>query len=240
MARVQPKESTSGAVFERLVRDIVSGGHVPGARLPSERDLAIQLGASRPTLREALRRLSEWGLIAARRGSGVVVRPRRDWSIDVLPHYLSHGAAARGPEQLGALVKDLLDVRRGLFVEVVRIVGPRLRKESLQPARERIEAAWAARGNIEDFVKEDFEAIRALVEAADFLPALWMLGGLAGVYAAIAARLTGAAMAPPDYLSSYNRIFDALGSGRTQTACKELQSYLERHDKRLLAAMGIK
>jgi DNA-binding FadR family transcriptional regulator len=237
MARAQRKmESTSGAVFERLAREIVSGVYAPGARLPSERDLAIQLGASRPTLREALRRLSEWGLIAARRGSGVVVKARREWSIDVLPHYLAYGA---GPEGLATVVKDLLDVRRGLLVEVLRIVGPRLETHSLEPARRRIEAAWAARGSLQEFVREDFEAIRALVEAANFLPALWMLGSLAGVYTAIASRLTGVAMAPPDYLSSYNRIFGALESGRTTAACKELQGYLERHDKRLLTAMGI-
>ncbi len=239
MAQVQRKEeSSSEAVFERLVRDIVSGAYVPGARLPSERDLSLQLGASRPTLREALRRLSEWGLVATRRGSGVVVRPRREWSIDVLPAFLSYGAA--DPKELGGLIKDLLDVRRGLFVEVMRIVAPRLEWAELGPARAHIEAAWAQRGSLEKFVREDFEAIRAMVEAANFLPALWMLGSLASVYAQIASRLTGAAMAPPDYMSSYNRIFDALENGRTQAACKELAHYLERHDKRLLAALGIK
>src|ERR1700712_4786884 len=78
-------------VFERLLRDIVRGVHPSGTRLPAERELSRQLGASRPTLREALRRLGEWNLVEPRRGSGVVVRPYRDWSIEVIGGYLRYG-----------------------------------------------------------------------------------------------------------------------------------------------------
>src|SRR5215468_7523027 len=92
-AKAHPTPSLA-AVFERLVGDIVSATYPPGARLPAERDLARNLGASRPTLREALRRLGEWGLIEARRGSGVVVRGLRDWSFDVLPTYIRRGDPA--------------------------------------------------------------------------------------------------------------------------------------------------
>src|SRR5512142_1662040 len=92
------------SVFDRLLTDIVSGRYPSGARLPGERDLARSLGASRPTLREALRRLGEWGLIEARRGSGVVVRELRDWSFDVLPTYLRVG----DPAEIVPVVRDLL------------------------------------------------------------------------------------------------------------------------------------
>lgn len=50
-----------------------SGRYAPGHRLPPERDLAEMLRLSRPTLREAIRRLGETGLLESRRGSGTYV-----------------------------------------------------------------------------------------------------------------------------------------------------------------------
>lgn len=45
-----------------------------GTRLPSERDLGRRLGVSRPTMRDALSRLSYLGLIEVRHGGGTFVR----------------------------------------------------------------------------------------------------------------------------------------------------------------------
>lgn len=52
---------------------IRSGEFVAGARLPPERDLARQLGVSRPSVREALIALEVEGLVEVRIGSGIYV-----------------------------------------------------------------------------------------------------------------------------------------------------------------------
>jgi DNA-binding FadR family transcriptional regulator len=52
---------------------IRSGEFVAGARLPPERDLAKQLGVSRPSVREALIALEVEGLVEVRIGSGIYV-----------------------------------------------------------------------------------------------------------------------------------------------------------------------
>jgi DNA-binding FadR family transcriptional regulator len=54
---------------------IRSGEFSAGARLPPERDLAKQLGVSRPSVREALIALEVEGLVEVRIGSGIYVRP---------------------------------------------------------------------------------------------------------------------------------------------------------------------
>lgn len=56
------------------IRTLIGTGEVaPGARLPAERDLARQLGVSRPSLREALIALEVEGLLDVRVGSGIYV-----------------------------------------------------------------------------------------------------------------------------------------------------------------------
>jgi GntR family transcriptional repressor for pyruvate dehydrogenase complex len=52
---------------------IRSGEFSAGARLPPERDLAKQLGVSRPSVREALIALEVEGLVEVRIGSGIYV-----------------------------------------------------------------------------------------------------------------------------------------------------------------------
>jgi DNA-binding FadR family transcriptional regulator len=57
------------------IRALIKGGEYrPGARLPPERDLARQLGVSRPSVREALIALEVEGLVEVRIGSGIYVR----------------------------------------------------------------------------------------------------------------------------------------------------------------------
>ena len=61
-------------IAEQL-RALISAGEYPvGSRLPPERDLSVQLGVSRPSVREALIALEVEGLIEVRMGSGIYVR----------------------------------------------------------------------------------------------------------------------------------------------------------------------
>ncbi|MGY4709887.1 FadR/GntR family transcriptional regulator [Mycolicibacterium sp. CBM1] len=57
-------------ITDRLVTAIAIGEYLPGARLPVERELASSLGVGRMTVRAALARLVERGLLETRRGRG--------------------------------------------------------------------------------------------------------------------------------------------------------------------------
>ena len=90
---------------QRLYRQIaaqlsalIAAGEFPeGTRLPSERDLAEQLGVSRPSVREALIALEVQGKVEVRVGAGVFVsrartgqirsittNPRSIWNLSVI------------------------------------------------------------------------------------------------------------------------------------------------------------
>ncbi len=61
-------------IAEQLRQLMASGEFALGSRLPAERDLAVQLGVSRPSVREALIALEVEGMIEVRTGSGIYVR----------------------------------------------------------------------------------------------------------------------------------------------------------------------
>ena len=76
---VSPLKSTrkSEEVFDQIALFIRNGRFEPGAKLPSERELASVFNTSRPTIREALYRAELVGLIEVRHGAGSFVRASR-------------------------------------------------------------------------------------------------------------------------------------------------------------------
>jgi GntR family transcriptional regulator len=62
---------------ETLMRDIDKGRYAVGAMLPAEVELSQRYGVSRHTVREAMRRLAELGLVSRQQGIGTAVKARR-------------------------------------------------------------------------------------------------------------------------------------------------------------------
>jgi DNA-binding FadR family transcriptional regulator len=72
-------------IADQIAALIERGEYGPGARLPPERDLARQLGVSRPSVREALIALEVEGYVEVRIGSGVYVMGPRSPRQEELP-----------------------------------------------------------------------------------------------------------------------------------------------------------
>ncbi len=235
----QPMTATE-TVFEKLLADIVSGTYPPDARLPAERDLAKQLGASRPTLREALRRLGEWNLVKPRRGSGIVVQAVDDWMIDVLPSYLRY--AEPGPEASSTpqMIKDLLRLRRSLMQEIMSMAATRVRPEAAAHARAAMHQAWESRDtNPSLWATADLEVLRSIVKSARLLPGLWMLNQMSGIYKDLA-KSVGTIMAPPEsYVAAWDEVLDALENQDADLALARMTEYLKGHDERLMTLLEL-
>ncbi len=234
----EPTSTAIDQVFERLLADIVRGAWPAGTRLPAERELSRQLGASRPTLREALRRLGEWNLVEPRRGSGIVVRGYRDWSIEVIAAYLRYGKPMPGQPSLARIVIDMFEMRRGMVLDVIRMTAPRIPAGGLKRARLAMARAWAMR-NDPSYVREDFEVMREIVEAAGFTPGLWLLNRIATIWTDAAASLRFAVRAPDDYVATHTKFFELLESGDSEGAVALMKSYLERHDDHIVRALQV-
>lgn len=74
MLKKVSKNTVAAQVINQLTDLVKSGSVKLGERLPSEREMAEQLGVSRPPLREALRALEYAGIIETRYGDGIYVK----------------------------------------------------------------------------------------------------------------------------------------------------------------------
>jgi GntR family negative regulator for fad regulon and positive regulator of fabA len=101
----------------RLVEAILDGTFAINSTLPPERELAERLGVTRPTLREALQRLSRDGWLEIRQGKSTRVRDFwREGNLTIL------GTVAHFPQYLPAdFVKHLLQIRLLLAPEYTRL-----------------------------------------------------------------------------------------------------------------------
>ncbi len=220
-------------VFKALVADIASGKYAANTRLPAERELARQMGASRPTLREALRRMSEWGMVEAKRGSGVLVREMSCWSLEALPAFLIHGRVAEHAVSMGRLITDMLNLRRSLLVEGTAYAVPRVSSEGLADARDLMERAWEARDDPPTFAKLDFAIYRRLFESAGMYPAVWMLNSVGRVYENLAPTLGRAITPQAYYLQSIGGFLDAIEARDAELARERLAAHFGNVDTRL-------
>lgn len=117
-----PKAAAKGVhqtVVQTIVRRILTGVYGQGEIIPGIESLATELGASRASLREAMRVLTAKGFIEARRRAGTRVRPRSEWNLldrDVLGWLLA-GTVARD------IADSLLVLRRIIEPEAAALAA---------------------------------------------------------------------------------------------------------------------
>jgi GntR family transcriptional repressor for pyruvate dehydrogenase complex len=121
----------SDQVYEQLRDMIYRGDLAPGDRLASERDMATRFKVGRPTVRSAIQRLIDQGLIESRRGVGTFVQ-KRDSVIEKnqILQMLSN-------EEFS--IADCMEVRLALEVKSAELAARRATDEDIRRIKGRIE-----------------------------------------------------------------------------------------------------
>ncbi|MGE3620169.1 MAG: FadR/GntR family transcriptional regulator [Acidimicrobiia bacterium] len=119
-------------VVANVIRDqFVNGRFRPGDTLPSESDLAVQYGVSRPVVREALRILEGESLIEMRRGS-------RGGARFTLPDSSTLSGQVSVLLQLqGATISDLFQARLVIEPAVVRQLADACEDSAIEQLKDR-------------------------------------------------------------------------------------------------------
>jgi GntR family transcriptional repressor for pyruvate dehydrogenase complex len=117
---------------EQIAGKVRAGELRRGDKLPPERDLAVLMEISRPTLREAVRILADAGVVDVRRGPGGGIFVAGD----VVPVELVRERSVVRLEE----VADVLEARRLVEPGVARLAAQRAEEADLAPLERSIEA----------------------------------------------------------------------------------------------------
>lgn len=153
-----PKGTVTQRAIERIKAMITDGLLEPGQRLPTERDLASQLGISRSSVREAIRALTVLGVLEARHGSGIYVTALN--AGDLLETFGVVADLSRGPRLV-----ELLQVRRILESTATALAAARITPEQLAVVEGHL-AAMNATDDPEEILAHDLEFHRVIAAAA--------------------------------------------------------------------------
>ncbi|GAB4135875.1 MAG: GntR family transcriptional regulator [Cyanobacteria bacterium J069] len=139
----KPTVNAFEVTLERLGSAVKMGLYEPGDQLPSEREIAEIMGVSRATVREAIRLLTEQGILVARRGrtGGTFV------SKSPLPETLQNLRARLSAK--GSSVTEILDHRLVAESGVVELAAQR----ATDAQKWELQALVDAMEQVEDFAE---------------------------------------------------------------------------------------
>jgi GntR family transcriptional repressor for pyruvate dehydrogenase complex len=192
----------AAAQVRRLIEQRALG---PGDRLPSERDLARELGLARTSVREGLRTLELLGFIAVVPGKGIFLK---DGVSGSLGRVLRTWAAVHG----GAL-REVYEARAALEIEAAALAAARTSSEATAAMEQALAAMGSAkdRGDVEGYVEADAAFHDALARASGNGVIRQLLGAIARE--TLAYRLTtarfGATMLEPSF-GGHRPVLDAV------------------------------
>ena len=150
----------SDSVARQLEQRILEGALKAGDRLPAERNFALELGVSRPCLREAIQKLASKGLLYSRQGGGTFVADQLN---DTLANPWSQML-----ESHPALNDDVLEFRSVLQSQSAEWAAVRATPADMRRLDEMLKSAILAIAslNAEGIAIADRDFHQALAEAA--------------------------------------------------------------------------
>ena len=155
------KQRITDEVVDQLRSLILAGHYPPGSRLPSERDLARSLGVNRSSLREALKKLENMGLLSIRQGDGTRVTNFMEHAGLELVQHLIPLADTGYPR----IIRDAMEFRLFYCREVARLAAVRRTEDDLSRLRELAARCERASGDLAGLLEPSFEFFVVLTAA---------------------------------------------------------------------------
>jgi GntR family transcriptional repressor for pyruvate dehydrogenase complex len=203
------------------VRELIDRGALkPGDRLPAERDLATQIGVSRPTIRAGLRTLAAMGVVRSRHGSGT---------------YIPDGPPALNTDALSFLAalhgftrEEMYEARRLLEVGAAELAAERATSEQVATLAEEVASLFASMQDPEVFLVHDINFHRGVATASGNPIVASLVEMVSALY--YEQRRDTAARASDrdlrDAAQMHRRIYQAIRARDSETAGRAMHDHL--------------
>lgn len=207
-------------VIAQLRRLTVQGHLKPGDRLPSERDLAVKLGVSRNTIREALRGLEMSGVLELRKGAyggAFLIAPGGGTLSTALQDMFQFGSVTAG---------QLTEARLHITAAVARVASERIREEDIRDLERNVADAQQAEkdGDLVLRSRINMNFHRLLVRTTDNPIFVAVMDGLIAIMEHFIDTLGPPAI--PDVFASRMKVIAALRARNGEAAAAEMEHNL--------------
>jgi GntR family transcriptional regulator, transcriptional repressor for pyruvate dehydrogenase complex len=206
-------------IVEQIQRRILAGELKVGDHLPPERDLAEQFQVSRTAVREAVKTLSEKGLVAVRPGRGT---------------FVTNGTSQAVRSSLGMMMKigqpdgtqDVVEVREIFEPEIAALAAQRASAENIAAMLRAVETMDQALNDAETFIEADLDFHLALAEASNNVIILALLDSFVDLLREQRMRIFFVDGGPQRGQMHHKRILDAVVHHNPEAAREEMRKHL--------------
>ncbi|WGT64484.1 FadR/GntR family transcriptional regulator [Variovorax paradoxus] len=209
-----PRTSLADSAANSIRAEISAGRWTVGSRIPIEPQLALLLGVSRGTVREAVKTLVSRGLLEVRQGSGTYVRSGFD-------------PAANLQKMQRASLRDQFEVRRALEVEAARLAAVRHTAKDLRNLRTLLGKRGlpdASDGGA-SFIQRDLDFHLAIVDISGNLALAETCRFITGYIKDTIASSMGTSLPEPDN-AAHESIVEAIASRNPDRAAEAVRAFM--------------
>lgn len=208
-------------IVDQIQRRILAGELKVGDHLPSERELAEQFQVSRTAVREAVKTLSEKGLVQVFPGKGT---------------FVTNGTSQALRQSLGMMMKigqaegtrDLVEVRHIFEPEIAALAAQRAGDEHIAAMKEAVRVMDGALDDADAYIEADLDFHLALAEASQNLIILTLIDSFVDLLREQRIRIFHVEGGPQRGQIHHKRILEAITNRDPEAARSEMRAHLEQ------------
>src|ERR1700735_5782035 len=219
-------------IVQQIEESVLKGTLKPGDQLPAERELAQQLGVSRTAVREAVKTLSEKGLVEAYSGRGTFITDATSQAARQ-----SFDLMVKIGQQEGS--PHLAELRLILEPGIAAIAAERIKDEDLTAMRDAVAVMERSQKDPEAYIEADLDFHLALAEAVANPLILSLIDSIVGLLREQRMRIFNVEGGPQRGQIHHKRILEAIERHDPEMARSAMRAHLEQVREDSKAPAGI-